>query len=89
MLPPLLDMKQAAPLADALLAARGGPVVVAAAAVERLGAQCLQVLLSARASWESDGHSFMLQNPSAPLRDALSLAGVAPSVFNCVQEPDA
>ncbi|WP_287799477.1 STAS domain-containing protein, partial [Acidiphilium sp.] len=58
MLDPILDLKAASPLAQALLARRGGDLRIDAGAVERLGGQCLQVLLSARATWEADGHAF-------------------------------
>jgi chemotaxis protein CheX len=74
-LPPILDLKAAAPLRDALLALRGNDVTLDGAEVQRLGGQCLQVLLAARAAWETDGYRFEIHGPSSDLADALTLMG--------------
>ncbi|ACG79790.1 cheX protein [Phenylobacterium zucineum HLK1] len=74
-LPPVLDLNAAAPLADELTGLRGRPVTLDGSAVQRLGAQCLQVLLSARATWEADGLGFGLSEPSAEMVAALELLG--------------
>ena len=50
MLDPILDLKAAASLQAAILAHRGQALELDASAVQRLGAQCLQVLLSAQIS---------------------------------------
>jgi chemotaxis protein CheX len=70
-----LDLTAAAPLAAALLAARGKPAVLDASGVQRLGAQCLQVLLAARALWSSDGQPWRLIDPSPEFADAAALMG--------------
>ncbi|RZJ31130.1 MAG: STAS domain-containing protein [Brevundimonas sp.] len=54
-LPSVLDIRAAGPLQAELLGLRGQPVTLDASAVERLGGLCLQVLLSARATWAADG----------------------------------
>jgi chemotaxis protein CheX len=54
-LPAVLDIRAAAPLQAEILGLRGQPLTLDASAVERLGGLCLQVLLSARATWASDG----------------------------------
>jgi chemotaxis protein CheX len=46
-LPDVLDLKAATPLTVEFLSMRGRPLDVDASRVERLGGQCLQVLLSA------------------------------------------
>jgi chemotaxis protein CheX len=74
-LPAILDLNAAGPLANELLARRGSPVIVDGAAVERMGAQCLQVLLAARKTWEADGQSFQLTTPSSALTQALATFG--------------
>ncbi|MCR5877629.1 STAS domain-containing protein [Phenylobacterium sp. J367] len=74
-LAPVLDLKAATPLAQALLALRGRDVTVNAAAVERLGAQCLQVLLSARNTWTEDGAQFAVTEPSETFVETLALLG--------------
>ena len=44
---PCLDLSAAGPLAASLLRRRGSPLALDGSAVERLGGQCLQVLLAA------------------------------------------
>jgi chemotaxis protein CheX len=70
-----LDLTAAAPLAAELLAARGKPAILDASGVQRLGAQCLQVLLAARALWSSDGQPWRLIDPSPEFTDAATLMG--------------
>jgi chemotaxis protein CheX len=70
-----LDLTAAAPLAATLLAARGKPAILDASGVQRLGAQCLQVLLAARALWSSDGQPWRLIDPSPEFADAAALMG--------------
>jgi chemotaxis protein CheX len=70
-----LDLRAAAPLAASLLAARGNPAILDASGVQRLGAQCLQVLLAARALWSSDGQPWRLIDPSPEFSDAATLMG--------------
>lgn len=70
-----LDIKAAAPLAAELAAMRGGPLQIDGSAVERLGAQCLQVLLSASATWDADGLELELTGPSPAMLDAIESAG--------------
>ena len=76
-LPLSLDLKAAPALAAELLAARGADLIIEAADVRRLGGQCLQVLLSARATWAADGADFHLAAPSDEFRDACALMGAA------------
>lgn len=75
-LPEVLDLKAAAPLASAFLEKRGTEIVVDASRVERLGGQCLQVLLSASFTWRADELSFGVVDASAGFLDALALLGV-------------
>lgn len=71
----VLDLNAAGPLASELLALRGRNLEVDASAVERVGAQCLQVLLSARATWDADGAAFALVSPSDEFASTLALLG--------------
>jgi chemotaxis protein CheX len=81
-LPAVLDLTAASPLAAELSALRGRPVCVDASAVERLGTLCLQVLLSALATWAADDKPFMLDKTSGPFQDALALAGAGHLITN-------
>ncbi|WP_374469869.1 STAS domain-containing protein [Phenylobacterium sp.] len=74
-LAPVLDLKAATPLAQALIALRGRDVTVNASAVERMGAQCFQVLLSARNTWAEDGAKFAVTEPSDSFVEILALLG--------------
>ncbi len=76
MLPKDLDITAAAPLAAEFLALRGRPLVVDAAAVERLGAQCAQVLISAHETWLQDGAPLSLVNASSAFVEATKLLGL-------------
>ncbi|HQT61609.1 MAG TPA: STAS domain-containing protein [Acidiphilium sp.] len=80
-LDPVLDLKAATPLAQGLLARRGAELRIDGALVERLGGQCLQVLLSARSTWEADGHAFVMERMSDQMVAALELFGVGPAAF--------
>jgi chemotaxis protein CheX len=72
-LPAILDLGAAAPLRAALMAGRGAPLEIDGGDVDRLGGLCLQVLLSAKATWSADGYELKVINPSAPMREALRL----------------
>ena len=63
-LPTVLDIQQAEPLRAQLLALRGGPVTLDASEVERLGALCLQVLISAQQTWARDGQVLAIDRVS-------------------------
>lgn len=75
-LPAILDMKAAAPLHAMLLARRGGDLQISGADVQRLGAQCLQVLLSAQATWNADGKALNITEPSAELTQSAESFGL-------------
>lgn len=87
LLPAILDLKAAAPLAAAFLARRGTDIVVDAAAVQRLGGQCLTVLLSARTSWAADARTLTFEHPSPEFRAAIELFGTSPALFPHPKDP--
>jgi chemotaxis protein CheX len=76
-LSPVLGLKDAAPLCCELVSQRGRSVVLDASQVSRLGGQCLQVLLAARAAWDVDGAAFAVADPSPDFTDGLALLGAA------------
>ena len=71
----VLDLNAAGPLVTEFLAVRGRNVDIDASCVERLGAQCLQVLLSARRTWDADGAEFSVVSPSSEFTSTLALLG--------------
>lgn len=77
----VLDLKAALPLAEGLLAQRGSELMIDASRVERLGAQSLQILLSAISTWHADGLSIEFVDPSEPFMQGLALFGIDPGSF--------
>jgi chemotaxis protein CheX len=77
-LPDMLDPTKAQTLLAAFKERRGKSIEVDAQAVALASTVCMQVLLSAAASWARDGKRFMISNPSAPFRDAVAILGIDP-----------
>jgi chemotaxis protein CheX len=75
-LPESLNLRAAPSLAANLLAVRGRHVTIDASNVEKVGAQCVQVLLSAQALWNHDCVAFTLSGPSHAFVEALETLGV-------------
>ena len=76
-LPDALGSAAARPLAEQLIALRGAPLTVCAGSVRKMGAQCVQVLLSAAVTWRADGFSLGIENPSPEFEEALRLLGLS------------
>ncbi|MGO9007123.1 MAG: STAS domain-containing protein [Beijerinckiaceae bacterium] len=74
-LPSILDLKAALPLVEHLLPLRGSDLLLDASKVERLGGQCLQVLVSAAATWQADGFTLVFVKPSDALIEGLAVLG--------------
>jgi chemotaxis protein CheX len=70
-----LDLCAASSLTEALRAARGQDLELDASDVRRVGGQCLQVLLSATATWAADGHALTLSSPSSDFVEGVTLLG--------------
>lgn len=76
LLPEILDVRAASPLLSAFLGARGRQMRIDASNVVSVGAQCLQIIASARLTWERDGLPIVIVSPSGPFLEALQLSGV-------------
>ena len=76
-LPRHLDLPAAGPLHEQLLGLRGGALGIDASGVESLGGQCLQVLLSAVATWRADAVALRFERPSAGFENGLALLGLS------------
>lgn len=72
-----LDVTRAKTLLAALIERRGAPITVDASAVQHMGAQCAQVLLSARRAWQDEGHDFRFAQPSEAFADGARLLGLS------------
>jgi chemotaxis protein CheX len=80
-LPEALDLPAAGILAKSLLGLTGAGLSIDAGKVQRLGASCLQVLLSAALTWKAEGHSLILAQGSDRFLDDLRLLGFTPETF--------
>ena len=80
-----LDLTQAGELAKALGAARGVDLAIDASNVNRVGTQCVQVLLAAKVAWEADRAKFGVSAMSDAFSEALRLLGLH-SAF-AIEEP--
>ena len=76
-LPAVLDIRAAGTLRDDLLALRGSDIILDGGEVERIGGLCLQVLISARKTWDADGKGFALNPASAALNEQMAAYGCA------------
>jgi len=75
-LPESLDLAAAPELLDNLRARRGKPTVVDASAVARVGAPCLQVLVSAVRTWAFDGVALSFVGWPPSIAETLELVGL-------------
>jgi chemotaxis protein CheX len=74
-LDPTLDISAAERLHKDLVGLRGRPLTIDASDVQRLGGLCLQVLLSARATWRADDRPIALTAPSTAFERAWASFG--------------
>lgn len=74
-LPESLDVNAAEQLKADFLARRGAPLALDASRVERLGGLCLQVILSAAATWADDGQAFSIADVSPSFEDSARAMG--------------
>jgi chemotaxis protein CheX len=86
-LPNILDLKAAGPLTEKLLPLRGHDLLIDASQVERVGGQCLQVLISAASTWQADGATADILNPSDGFVEGLAALGMRPEdLFSSSEE---
>jgi len=76
-LPANLDMQAASGLLEKILAGRGADLRIGAADVQRVGGQCLQLLLAARSAWEADMNNLSFENVSPEFAAGLQTLGAS------------
>ncbi|MGD0564715.1 MAG: STAS domain-containing protein [Roseiarcus sp.] len=86
-LPDCLDLLAATPLARALLERRGAPIVLDGSSVHQLGAQCVQVLLSAKRTWDADGIALSIVNCAPRMIEDLQLLGIDSATLTSGEQP--
>ncbi len=72
----VLDLRAATPLAGEFRERRGADVEIDASNVERLGAQCAQVLLSAEKTWAAEGLKLSITDSSPEFQEGLGVLAV-------------
>jgi chemotaxis protein CheX len=77
LLPETLDSSSATVIRDQLLACRGAPLVVDAGQVRRTGMQAVQILIAAARTWQAEGQSYVVTNPTSEFLDTLALVGLS------------
>lgn len=75
-LPETLDSSCAVSVRNMLLERRGSPLVVDAGQVRRTGMQAVQILIAAARTWQADGQSYAVTNPSSEFLDTITLVGL-------------
>jgi chemotaxis protein CheX len=58
---------------------RGGDVVLDASDVERVGVQCVQVLVAGARAWDEDKKSFLVEKASNAFEKTMQLIGINPA----------
>ncbi len=86
-LPEFLDLAAATPLARALLERRGKPIVLDGSSVHRMGAQCVQVLLSAERTWRADGVPLSIVDCAPRMIEDLQLLGIDSTTLTSGEPP--
>jgi len=81
MLPEILDVVAAGSLAESLLSLRGAYLEIDGSRVQRLGGQCLQILLSALSTWKADEAILEFTHLSFEFVENLALFGVSSALF--------
>lgn len=71
-----LDIAATTALKAELLEAGEAPVRINASQVERVGTQCVQLLLSAATSWREQGRDFAITDRSDAFESALDQLGI-------------
>ena len=78
-LPPVLDLNEASTLQGQLMNMRGSDIVLDASGVERVGVQCVQVLVAGARAWGQDQKSFLVEKASQSFEKTMQLIGIDPA----------
>lgn len=72
----ILDLNEASELRGKLVSMRGSAIEIDASGVDRVGAQCMQVLMAGAKAWEEDKHSFSFAKASEAFLKTAQLIGI-------------
>ena len=80
-LPETLDLNAASGMYEQLLGLKGNTVEVDASQVKKSGAQCIQVLLAAKKTWDANGDPLTIGQMSETFENTLKLLGISSEVL--------
>lgn len=72
----VLDLNEASELRSTLMTMRGSSITIDASGVERVGAQCVQVLMAGARAWDNDKQSFAFEKVSDVFLKTIQLIGI-------------
>lgn len=75
-LAPVLDLNEASALHGQLMLLRGKDLSIDASGVERVGVQCVQVLMAGANAWEQDKKGFAFGEVSDAFTKTMQLIGI-------------
>ena len=75
-LSPVLDLTEASALHGTLMSMRGRNVTIDASEVERVGVQCVQVLIAGARAWQADKKSYVVDKSSDAFANTMQLIGI-------------
>ncbi|KEQ05779.1 MULTISPECIES: STAS domain-containing protein [Pseudorhizobium] len=75
-LSPVLDLTEASALHGTLMSMRGRNVTIDASEVERVGVQCVQVLIAGARAWQADKKSYVVDKSSDAFAKTMQLIGI-------------
>ena len=79
MLSSVLDLNEASVLHGKLMELRGRDLRIDASQVDRLGAQCIQIIVAAARTWQTDKKAFVVERASDAFEKTLQLIGLDPN----------
>lgn len=76
-LPEILDLNAATGVHEQLIELKGSAVEIDASDVRKSGAQCIQVLMAAKKTWDADDKSIVVGAMSETFENTLKLLGIS------------
>ncbi|MEW7007098.1 STAS domain-containing protein [Lentilitoribacter sp. EG35] len=76
-LPENLDLNAASSMHEQLISLKGSSVEIDASDVRKSGAQCIQVLMAAKKTWDVEGNSIAVGAMSENFENTLKLLGIS------------
>lgn len=76
-LPETLDLNAATAVHEQLVKLKGNEIEIDASEVKKSGAQCIQVLIAAKKTWDAENKSLLIGTMSEAFENTLKLLGIS------------